>query len=222
MKLYADHGFNEFVLALGYKGHVLRDYFVNHQAMNSDCTVNLKSGNVVQHGEPDCDWQVSLIDTGLNTMTGGRVRRLREYVGQERFLLTYGDGLADIDIKRLLEFHDSHGKMVTVTAVHPIARFGELEFSAGGRVLSFQEKPQTSAGWVNGGFFVCEPQFLELIAGDDTVLEREPLETAAKLGQLMAYEHHGFWHCMDTVRDRLTLQELWESGNAPWSKLTGR
>ena len=215
MNIYASYGHTDFYLALGYKAQVVKEYFLNYYSLNSDFTVNLANGDVTHHANQPVDWRVTLVDTGMNSMTGGRVRRMRSYVGNETFLLTYGDGLANIDLDALLRFHRAHGKMVTVTAVHPGARFGELDL--GGEVVrSFKEKPQMGHGWINGGFFVIEPSFLDLIAGDDTVLEKEPLEHVAAMGELMAYRHEGFWQCMDTVRDRNVLEELWASGNAPW------
>jgi glucose-1-phosphate cytidylyltransferase len=215
MQRYARFGHKDFVVALGYKAEVVREYFLNYRVLTGDFTVDLGKGQVVPLRDATVDWRVNLIDTGEKTMTGGRVKRLASFVGAETFMLTYGDGLSSIDIDRLLAFHRSHGKLVTVTAVHPAARFGELTMR-GDQVVSFSEKPQVHDGWINGGFFVCEPGFFDLIAGDETVLEREPLEHAAAIGQLMAYRHEGFWHCMDTRRDRDTLEELWDSGNAPW------
>jgi glucose-1-phosphate cytidylyltransferase len=215
MNIYAAAGHRDFVVALGYKAQSVKEYFLNYHSLNADFTVDLASGSLVYHSAPRVDWRVTLVDTGLSTMTGGRVRRLRDYIGDEPFLLTYGDGVADVDLTALLEYHRSHGKLATVTAVHPGARFGELSLN-GDAVASFKEKPQTGSGWINGGFFVFEPGFLDLIAGDETVLEREPLEHAAAMEQLAAYRHEGFWQCMDTVRDRSYLEELWHTGNAPW------
>lgn len=215
MSIYAKHGMKDFFLALGYKSELIKDYFLNYTALNSDFTINLTTGSIKTHSVQALDWNITLVNTGLSTLTGGRVKKLQKYIGDETFMLTYGDGVADVDVTKLIEFHKSHGKMVTVTAVHPAARFGELEIS-GNRVLSFQEKPQTTQGWINGGFFVIEPEFFDLLAGDETVLEREPLERVAKMGQLMAYEHQGFWQCMDTKRDKDFLDELWLSGKAPW------
>jgi glucose-1-phosphate cytidylyltransferase len=215
MNIFAHYGHMDFHLALGYKAQVVKEYFLNYYALNSDFTVNLANGKVTNHLSQAVDWNVTLVDTGLNSMTGGRVRRMRDYVGKETFLLTYGDGLADIDIHALVRFHHEHGKLVTVTAVHPGARFGELDLN-GNTVSSFKEKPQMGSGWINGGFFVIEPAFLDLIADDDTILEKEPLERAAAMGELMAYRHEGFWQCMDTVRDRNVLEDMWVSGSAPW------
>jgi glucose-1-phosphate cytidylyltransferase len=217
MKTYAAFGHKDFYLALGYKAEYVKEYFLNYRSLNADFTIDLGSGSIKSHKSDDVDWRVTLVDTGLNSMTGGRVRRMRELVGNERFLLTYGDGVADIDLDALLAFHQKHGRMVTVSAVRPSARFGELEIDAA-RVSSFREKPQAGQGWINGGYFVVEPAFFDLIEGDATVLEREPLERAARMGELMAYTHAGYWQCMDTKRDRDSLEELWQSGNAPWKR----
>lgn len=216
MSTYARFGHTDFYLALGYKAEVVKEYFLHYRSLNSDFTVNLGSGDIVSHQADEIDWNVTLVQTGLDSMTGGRVKRMQSYIGNETFLLTYGDGVADVDIDALVRFHKSHGKMVTVTAVHPTARFGELQIKDG-NVGSFKEKPQTVQGWINGGFFVIEPSFFDLIDGDSTVLEKAPLEKAAQMGELMAYSHDGYWQCMDTKRDRDHLEELWQSGNAPWS-----
>ena len=197
------------------KVNEVKEYFLHHRILNSDFTVDLASGDIETYQTNKIDWKITLVDTGLNSMTGGRVKRMQSFVGNEPFLLTYGDGLADVDIDKLIAFHKSHGKMVTVTAVHPSARFGELDLN-GSEVTSFKEKPQTGQGWINGGFFVVQPEFFDLIKGDDTILERDPLEKVAEMGQLEAYLHEGFWQCMDTKRDRDHLEELWSSGNAPW------
>lgn len=215
MQRYAAFGHKNFVLALGYKANVVKEYFLNHRALNSDFTVHLGSGKIETLQSGDLDWSVTLADTGERSMTGGRLKRLQRYLSDGTFMLTYGDGVASIDIARLLEFHRSHKKLVTVTAVHPVARFGELTLN-GDRVTAFREKPQVVEGWINGGFFVCEPEFLEFIEGDDTVLEAGPLEKAAAAGELMAYRHDGFWQCVDTKRDRDYLDGLWRQGDAPW------
>ena len=215
MKTYAHYGHNNFFLALGYKAEVIKDYFLHYSNLNADFTINLSSGDIKSHQKDEVDWKVTLVQTGVDSMTGGRVKRMQKYVGNEPFLLTYGDGVSNINIAELLKFHRSHGKMVTVSAVHPIARFGELEISKG-QVKSFQEKPQTTQGWINGGYFVIEPEFFDLIRGDDIILEKGPLETAAKNGELMAYHHNGFWQCMDTKRDRDALENMWLSENPPW------
>ncbi len=215
MRTYARFGHKDFYLALGYKASLIKEYFLNYRHLNADFTVNLGTGLVTPHQVDDADWCVTLVDTGLQSMTGGRVRRLQRFIGNEPFMLTYGDGVADIDIDALLAFHKSHGKMVTITAVRPGARFGELTIDSN-KVTTFQEKPQMGEGWVNGGFFVIEPDFFNFIADDKTVLERDPLECAAKAGELIAYKHEGFWQCMDTKRDRDLLESLWEEGDAPW------
>ena len=216
MNIYAHYGHKDFLVALGYKGEVIKEYFLNYYALKSDFTVDLANGNADYLQKKAVDWKVSLIDTGSNSMTGGRVKRLKKYVSDETFMLTYGDGVANIDIQKLVEFHKSHGKMATITAVHPAARFGELLISNEQNVVSFKEKPQTTKGWINGGFFVLEPEFLDLIDGDLTVLEEDPLERAAEAGELKAYLHDGFWQCMDTMRDRNVLEELWQTDQAPW------
>ena len=215
MRTYAHFGLKDFFLALGYKAEVIKEYFLQYHSLNSDFTVDLATGAVTSHHAHKVDWNITLVDTGLETMTGGRIKRLKSYIGNEPFMLTYGDGVADININSLLDFHQSHGKMVTVTAVHPSARFGELTIT-GDQVESFQEKPQMEDGWINGGFFVMQPEFLDFIGGDESVLERDPLERAAQLGELMAYRHSGFWQCMDTKRDRDYLEGLWQSGAAMW------
>lgn len=215
MRTYAHFGMNDFFLALGYKAELIKEYFLQYHYLKSDFTVDLANGAVTSHNVEKVDWNVTLIDTGLETMTGGRIKRLKSYIGLEPFMLTYGDGVADINLESLLDFHRSHGKMVTVTAVHPSARFGELTIKAD-RVESFQEKPQMEQGWINGGYFVVQPEFLDLIGGDESVLERDPLEKAAQMGELMAYRHRGFWQCMDTKRDRDYLEDLWKNGAALW------
>ena len=216
MDWYASFEIREFVIAAGYKANVLKTYFLNLASNQTDFTIDLKSNEKTFLGESKLDWEVTVSDTGLETLTGGRLKRLRDLLGEQTFMMTYGDGLSDINIDALREFHYSHGKMVTVSAVHPIARFGEIVLTDSNEVLSFAEKPQTQNGWINGGFFIMEPSFLDLIDGDDSVLEQEPLEKAAEIGELMAYKHEGFWYCMDTIRDRDTLREMWQSGNAPW------
>jgi glucose-1-phosphate cytidylyltransferase len=215
MNSYAKFEHKNFYIALGYKAEIIKEYFLNYRALNSDFTVDLSSGDVVAHQQDAVDWSVTLVDTGLNSMTGGRVKRMRDFIGNESFLLTYGDGVADIDFDALVKFHKSHGKMVTVSAVHPGARFGELDINDN-VVTSFKEKPQVTQGWINGGYFVIEPEFFDLIEGDSTILEKTPLEQAAQMGELMSYQHDGFWQCMDTKRDRDLLEDLWETECAPW------
>jgi glucose-1-phosphate cytidylyltransferase len=217
MRTYAYFGHKDFYLALGYKAESIKEYFLNYRSLNSDFTVDLSSGTVEPHQIEKIDWRVTLVHTGLESMTGGRVKRLQSFIGNETFMLTYGDGVSDIDLDALLKFHKSHGKMVTVSAVHPSARFGELEME-GQKVVTFQEKPQTNQGWINGGYFIIEPEFFELIKGDKTILERDPLEKVAAMGELMSFNHDGYWQCMDTKRDRDTLEELWAENRAPWRK----
>lgn len=214
MQRYAKFGHKEFIVALGYKSEVIKDFFLNYKILNSDFTVDLSDGSIKSENTNSVDWKVTLVETGINTMTGGRVRQLRKQIGNQAFMLTYGDGIADIDVEALLAFHKSHGKLVTMSAVRPGARFGELALD-GDSVASFQEKPQLHNGWINGGFFVVEPEFLDMIDGDETMLERAPLEKAAGLDQLMAYRHDGFWQCMDTKRDVEALESMWAQG-APW------
>ena len=215
MKTYAHFNHKDFYIALGYKAELIKDYFLNYRALNADFTVDLSSGDITSHQVESEDWRVTLVNTGEDSMTGGRVKRMQSYIGNEPFLLTYGDGVADIDLKELVAFHKNHGKMITVSAVRPSARFGELNLD-GNKVSSFQEKPQLHEGWINGGYFVINPEFFDLINGDSTMLEREPLEQATNAGELMAYRHDGFWQCMDTKRDHELLESLWEKG-APWA-----
>ena len=216
MKGYAHHGFDEFVLALGYKGDYIKRYFLHYHLWNSDFSVDLATGRTDVSRPAPYDWRVHLVDTGEQTMTGGRLLRLRDFMSAEReFMLTYGDGVANVDVKRLLEFHRAHGKLATVTAVRPTARFGGLELD-GDRVLAFREKAQLSEGWINGGFFVFNHEVFDYIDGDATILEREPMEKLTRDGQLMTFRHHGFWQCMDTVREKALLEELWAQGTAPW------
>jgi glucose-1-phosphate cytidylyltransferase len=215
MKYYAHFGHNDFVIALGYKGEVIQKYMVDYCSLGSNMTVDLKTGSVERHGSHELDWRVSMIETGQNTQTGGRIKRLKSYFGNETFLLTWGDGVSNVDLDELVAFHKSHGKLATVTAVRPPARFGRLDLD-GDVVRSFEEKPQMSEGWINGAFFVLEPAIFDYIDGDMTHFEREPLENLARDGELVAFRHAGFWQCMDTVRDKVRLEELWDSGNAEW------
>jgi glucose-1-phosphate cytidylyltransferase len=215
MNIYAAFGFEEFLVALGYKGEEIKKYFLDLYTLSSDLTVDLSSGHTQSRGDQQLRWKVHLVDTGYATETGGRIKRLQSWIGNERFMLTYGDGVANVDIKRLVAFHKAHGKLATVTIVRPPARFGEVVLD-GDRVSRFTEKPQISEGWVNGGFFVLEPGVFDYIEGDGTAWEREPLERLAADGQLMAYKHEGFWQPMDALRDKRLLDELWNSGRAPW------
>jgi len=215
MQIYARFGHKDFFVALGYKAEVIKEYFLNYRSLNADFSVDLSTGNVTHHQMDPVDWRVTLVNTGNNSMTGGRVKRMQQFIGNDTCMLTYGDGVADIDIDDLLSFHRKQGKMVTMTAVRPAARFGELELD-NACVTSFKEKPQLQDGWVNGGFFVIEPEFFDFIAGDETLLEREPLEQVTKAGELVAYRHDGFWHCMDSKRDHELLESIWVKG-APWA-----
>lgn len=217
MRTYAHYDFKDFFVALGYKAELIKEYFLNYHSVNSDFTVDLGTGEISSHNAEDTDWRVTLVQTGLDTMTGGRVQRMRSFIGNETFMLTYGDGVANIDLDALLSFHRSHGKMVTATAVRPAARFGELMID-GSQVKTFREKPQLGQGWINGGYFVIEPKFFDLISSDSVILEREPLEEVARMGELMAFRHEGFWQCMDTKRDRDSLEAIWSSGKAPWKR----
>jgi len=215
MRTYASFGHKDFHIALGYKAEIIKEYFLRSKNLNSDFTIDLANDTVHSHKTDIIDWKVTLVDTGVDSMTGGRVKRMQKYIGNETFMLTYGDGVSNIDIDALLKFHRSHGKMVTVSAVHPVARFGELDIEDN-HVVSFKEKPQTSEGWINGGYFIIEPELFNLLDGDQSILERDALERVVKMGELMAYHHNGYWQCMDTKRDRDNLEELWAAGTAPW------
>lgn len=216
MKIYAAYGFKEFVVALGYKGEIIKDYFINYHYRARSLTVDLKSGNVTPHEQPnEEDWLVHLLDTGLESSTGGRIKKIAEFIGNEPFMLTYGDGVSDINISALLNFHRAQGKLATVTAVRPPARFGGINFN-GDRVTAFAEKPQVGEGWINGGFFVLEPGITKYIPDDVTPWEADPMENLAKDGELSAYRHDSFWQCMDTLREVQMLERLWRQGNAPW------
>jgi glucose-1-phosphate cytidylyltransferase len=216
MQHYSSYGFNEFVLALGYRGEAIKRYMVNYCKLTSSLTVKLRSGDVMRHNSGEkCDWTVDLIDTGLNTQTGGRLKRLAPLLGNKTFMMTYGDGVSDVNIPELLEFHKKSKKIATLTAVRPPARFGHMTFE-GENVMEFTEKPQTESGWINGGFFVLEPKVLNYIEGDDTGFEHGPLEKLASERQLAAYRHPKFWQCIDTLRDRRILEDLWNKNEAPW------
>ncbi len=215
MMHYSHYNFNNFVIALGYKAEVIKKYMVDYCSLNSNLTVSLRNGEIKRHGGYQPDWTVDLIDTGISTNTGGRIKRLAPYMGNETFMLTWGDGVSDINLQELLDFHRSHGKLATLTAVRPPARFGHLDLKEN-QISEFSEKPQTREGWINGAFFVLEPEIFDYIEGDDTQWEKAPLENLAKDGQLMAYKHNSYWQCMDTLRDKRRLEDLWNSGNAPW------
>jgi glucose-1-phosphate cytidylyltransferase len=216
MKIYSHYGFNDFVILLGYKGYYIKEYFANYYLHQSDVTIDLATGRIEVLNNSSEPWKVTLLDTGLNTMTGGRIKRAKTIVGNESFMLTYGDGVGDINILELLKFHKSHGKAITVTAAQPEGRFGALDIGENNIVKTFKEKPKGDGAWVNAGFFVCEPKVFDYIEGDSTVFEKEPLQKLAEDGELYAYKHQGFWKPMDTLRDKLELQKLWDSGKAPW------
>lgn len=215
MMQYAHYGFKDFAIALGYKAEVIKKYMVDYCSLNSNLTVNLQTGKVNMHGGYKPDWTVDLVDTGIKTQTGGRIKRIAPYMGNETFMLTWGDGVSDVNLHELLAFHRAHGKLATLTAVRPPTRFGHLDLNSD-QIVEFSEKPQTREGWINGAFFVLEPGVFDYIDGDMTHWEKEPLERLAKDGQLMAYKHSSFWQCMDTLRDKKMLENLWQSGNAPW------
>jgi glucose-1-phosphate cytidylyltransferase len=215
MNVYAAQGFNEFIVALGYKSEVIKNYFLNFHNFRKGLTIDLRNGNVETHDGESENWTVHLVDTGANTQTGGRLKRLAKWIGDETFMMTYGDGIGDIDLNQLLMFHRQMGKFATVTAVHPPSRFGELVID-NHQVSRFDEKPQTGEGWINGGFFVLEPEVLDYIDDDSVPWERAPMQNLAIEGHLAAYKHHGFWQCMDTLREVQILEKLWAEGKAPW------
>ncbi|HYW81373.1 MAG TPA: glucose-1-phosphate cytidylyltransferase [Thermoguttaceae bacterium] len=220
MKHYSHYGFDQFAIALGYKGECIKRYMIDYGSLCGNLVVNCRDGEVAVHSRNHVeDWTVELIDTGQTTATGGRIKRLAPYLGDDTFMLTWGDGVSNVDLQKLLEFHRSHGRLATITAVRPPARFGKLTLEED-RVVDFSEKPQLEEGWINGAFFVLEPKVFDYIDGDDTQWEKEPLERLAAAGQLMAYKHESFWQCMDTLRDRVLLENLWQSGNAAWKTWT--
>jgi glucose-1-phosphate cytidylyltransferase len=216
MKMFAAHGVDDFVVCCGYKGYVIKEYFANYFLHTSDVTFDLKNNQVEVHHNSAEPWRVTLVDTGEQTMTGGRLRRVRDHVEGERFFFTYGDAVSDVDLHDVLRVHTDRQATVTLTAIQPTGRFGAVELAGDGVVTSFQEKPKGDGGWVNGGFFVVEPEAIDHIAGDDTIWEREPLECMTAEGGVAAYRHRGFWHPMDTLRDKNRLEELWAAGQAPW------
>ncbi|WJW76310.1 glucose-1-phosphate cytidylyltransferase [Thiohalobacter sp. IOR34] len=216
MNIYSAQGINEFIIALGYKGETIKEYFLNFYSINNDISIDLSSGETTIHGNKQPHWKVHLIDTGLHTQTGGRLKRLRSWLkDEETFLFTYGDGVSDIDINASIAFHRSHGKLATVTTVKSPARFGRIGFE-GEKIREFYEKPQEAEGWINGGYFVLSPKVIDYIEGDETPWEREPVERLARDGELMGFRHYGFWSCMDTLREKISLEELWNNGSAPW------
>ncbi len=217
MKIYSHFGFNDFIICLGYKGYYIKEYFAHYFLHESDITFDFRNGGETvihnHHAEP---WRVTLADTGLETMTGGRIKRIRSYIGDEPFMLTYGDGVGNVDIRELVDFHKSHGKIATITSTQPSGRFGSLDMGGDNRVTGFQEKPKGDGGWINAGFFVLQPEAIDYIASDDILFEKQPLENLAKDGELLAYRHYGFWQPMDSLRDKNQLEALWSSGRAPW------
>ena len=216
MHIYASYGVNEFIIALGYKAEIIKEYFLNFYAINNDITIDLSRGKTTIHDGKQPLWTIHLVDTGLHTQTGGRLKRLKKWLSQdETFMFTYGDGVADVDLRALLHFHHAHGKLATVTTVHSPARFGRIAFE-GDQVTEFFEKDERSEGWINGGFFVLNARVLDYIQDDETIWERDPVEHLAYSGQLMGYRHHGFWSCMDTLKEKNFLEQLWYSGKAPW------
>jgi len=216
MKLYSYYGFNDFIICLGYKGYIIKEYFSHYFLHTSDVTIDMKKNKVQVHSSTSEPWQVTLIDTGLEAMTGGRIKMIKKYIGKETFMLTYGDGIGQINIRQLLKFHRQHRKLATITAVQPMGRFGSLDIEKVDKVSSFMEKPKGDKNWINAGFFVLEPEIFNYIEGENTHWEKEPLEHLAKNGQLFAYKHTGFWKPMDTLRDKLELERLWNSNKAPW------
>ncbi|MDF2635474.1 MAG: glucose-phosphate cytidylyltransferase [Pelosinus sp.] len=217
MKIYSHYGFNDFVVCLGYKAYCIKEYFAHYFLHEADVTFDFtKPNQQIIHNHQAEPWKVTLVNTGLDTMTGGRVKRIQQYIGNEPFMLTYGDGVSDVDISCLVDYHKSHGKLATVTSVQPSGRFGALDLSDGNRVQGFQEKPQGDGGWINGGFFVLEPEVFNYITNDSTIFERDPMEKLAQNKQLLAYKHDGFWQPMDTIRDKDNLEKLWQINKAPW------
>jgi glucose-1-phosphate cytidylyltransferase len=217
MNIYSQHGINEFIIALGYKGEVIKEYFLNFHSLMNDLTIDLGDGGCTIHNNKfHPKWKVHLVDTGLNTMTGGRLKRLQKWLeGDKTFMFTYGDGVADVDLKALLDFHNSHGKISTVTTVKSPARFGRIGFN-GDQITEFYEKPQDAEGWINGGYFVLNSEIFNYLSGDQDIFEREPIEKLAHDGQMVGYKHYGFWSCMDTLKEKNILEDMWSSGQAPW------
>jgi glucose-1-phosphate cytidylyltransferase len=217
MKIYAAYGFNEFVILLGYKGYFIKEYFLNYFLHQSDVTIDLMTNEINVHNNYSNPWKVTLLDTGLNSMTGGRIKRAQEFIGNEQFMLTYGDGVANIDIKKLVEFHKTHGKSMTMTSAQPDGRFGALDIDKDNQVLGFKEKPKGDGSWINAGFFICEPKVFDYITqGDSTVFEQAPLQDLAEDGEVYTYKHDDFWMPMDTLRDKYKLEKLWMDDQAPW------
>jgi glucose-1-phosphate cytidylyltransferase len=216
MKIYSAYGYNDFIVCLGYKGYVIKEYFTNYFLHQSDVTIDLKNNTTTVHNNHAEPWTISLVDTGIDTMTGGRIKRIQSYIGNEPFMLTYGDGVSNVDINKLVEFHIINNKYCTVTAVQPSGRFGALNFEDNGLISSFEEKPRGDGAWINGGFFVCEPQVFDYVDGDSTIWERKPMESLTKDRQMTAFKHTGFWRPMDTLRDKIELEEAWVQNKAKW------
>lgn len=216
MKMYSYYGYNDFIICLGYKGYVIKEFFANYFLHQSDVTIDMKENRVSVHDCKAEPWKVTLVDTGQTTMTGGRLKRVRRYIGDGTFMMTYGDGLGKVDIAALVEFHKAHGRQATITAVQPSGKYGALKLDSESKVLSFHEKPKGDGSWINGGFFVLDADVLDHVVGDGTIWEKEPLETLSDKGQLVAYRHDAFWKCMDTIRDKIELESLWNSGSPPW------
>ena len=216
MKIYSSHGYNDFIICLGYKGYMIKEYFANYFLHQSDITIDLATNSLQVHDSAAEPWKITLVDTGKDSMTGGRIKRVQRHIGNEPFLLTYGDGVGDVDITALVAFHHRHGKLCTLTAVQPSARFGALDVGDDYTVQSFLEKPKGDGAWINGGFFVCEPGIFNYLEGDDTIWERKPMETLAAERQMMAFKHDSFWKPMDTLRDKLELETAWNTGQAEW------
>jgi glucose-1-phosphate cytidylyltransferase len=217
MKIYSAYGFNDFVVCLGYKGYIVKEYFANYFLHKSDVSIDLKNNAIEVHESEAEPWKITLVHTGDESMTGGRIKRIQKYVNNETFMLTYGDGVGNVDVNRLVEFHKSHGKLCTVTSVQPSGRFGALDLSESDKVNSFLEKPKGDGSWINGGYMVCEPGIFDYIKqGDSTIWEQEPIQNIALDGEMHAFKHHGFWRPMDTLKDKHDLNEMWDSGNTPW------
>lgn len=216
MKIYSTYGFNDFIILAGYKSYYIKEYFANYFLHQSDVTFDLANNQMEVHKNTSEPWKVTILDTGIDTMTGGRIKRAKEYIGNDDFMLTYGDGVADVNIEALVKFHQTHGKALTITSIQPEGRFGALDIGANAQVHQFREKPKGDGSWINGGFFVCKPEVLDYIEGDSTIFERQPLENLAKNGEIFTYQHTGFWKCMDTLRDKNQLNEWWENQVAKW------
>lgn len=216
MKIFSKYGFNDFVVLLGYKGYYIKEYFANYFLHQSDVTIDMQNGSIDVLNNSSEPWKITLLDTGIKSMTGGRIKRAKEFIGDEAFMLTYGDGVSDVNISELIKFHKSHGKAITMTSAQPDGRFGALEITCNSQVKSFHEKPKGDGNWVNAGFFVCEPKVFDYIKNDLTVFEQEPLKNLALDGEMFAYKHDGFWKPMDTLKDKNDLNKLWDSGKAPW------